>query len=71
VDFIKLYYKIVSIIKSLVKSLWCVDGGVIGITSLFTLFSALVTIVTSSSVQHQTSNKAVSVRKITTRDQVA
>jgi hypothetical protein len=41
VDFIKLYYKIVSIIKSLVKYLWCVDGGVIGITSLFTLFSGL------------------------------
>jgi hypothetical protein len=39
VDFIKLYYKIVSIIKSLVKSLWCVDGGVIDITLLFTLLS--------------------------------
>jgi hypothetical protein len=38
-DFIKLYYKIVSIIKSLVKSLWRVDAGVIEITSLFTLFS--------------------------------
>jgi hypothetical protein len=39
VNFIKLYYKTVSIIKSLVKSLWCVDVGVIEITSLFTLLS--------------------------------
>jgi hypothetical protein len=42
VGFIKLYYKIVIIIKSLIKTLWCVDAGVIEITSLFTLYSGLV-----------------------------